>query len=123
VRETSLQTQRSVKKGRRRCSRHLLEIPLQPMVKTVVTLVVPLQPMEVCSGTDIHLAKHEGLQNGAGGCALKQDVTPWRAHARADSQQQLWPVKSPCWRKFSGRTYDPVGDPCRRSLFLKDCTL
>ncbi|KAK4810953.1 hypothetical protein QYF61_013361 [Mycteria americana] len=31
------------------------EIPLQPMVKTMVRQVVPLQPMEVHGGADIHL--------------------------------------------------------------------
>ena len=31
------------------------EIPLQPMVKTMVRQAVPLQPMEVNSGADIHL--------------------------------------------------------------------
>jgi len=31
------------------------EIPLQPMAKTMVRQAVPLQPMEVHSGADIHL--------------------------------------------------------------------
>ena len=31
------------------------EIPLQPMVKTMVRQVVPLQPMEVNGGADVHL--------------------------------------------------------------------
>jgi len=31
------------------------EIPLQPVEKTVVRQVVPLKPMEVHSGADIHL--------------------------------------------------------------------
>ena len=31
------------------------EIPLQPMVKTMVRQAVPLQPMEVHGGADIHL--------------------------------------------------------------------
>ena len=31
------------------------EIPLQPVVKTMVRQAVPLQPMEVHSGADIHL--------------------------------------------------------------------
>ncbi|PKU46962.1 protein pxr1-like [Limosa lapponica baueri] len=30
------------------------EIPLEPMVKIMVGLIVPLQPMEVNSGVDIH---------------------------------------------------------------------
>ena len=35
------------------------EIPLQPMVKTMVRQAVPLQPMEVHSGADIHLQPME----------------------------------------------------------------
>ena len=31
------------------------EIPLQPIVKTMVRQAVPLQPMEVHGGADIHL--------------------------------------------------------------------
>jgi len=34
----------------------------------------------------------------------------------------LWRERSPCWRRFSGRTCDSVGDPLWSSLFLKDCT-
>ncbi|PKU37044.1 hypothetical protein llap_12649 [Limosa lapponica baueri] len=37
------------------------EIPLQPVVKTTVTQLVPLQPMEVCSGADIYLQAMEDL--------------------------------------------------------------
>ena len=35
------------------------EIPLQPMVKTMVRQAVPLQPMEVHGGADIHLQPME----------------------------------------------------------------
>ena len=35
------------------------EIPLQPVVKTMVRQAVPLQPMEVHSGADIHLQPME----------------------------------------------------------------
>ena len=35
------------------------EIPLQPMVKTMVRQAVPLQPMEVNGGADIHLQHME----------------------------------------------------------------
>jgi len=35
------------------------EIPLQPMEKTMVRQAVPLQPMEVHGGTDIHLQPME----------------------------------------------------------------
>ena len=36
-----------------------VEIPLQPVVKTMVRQVVPLQPMEVHGGADIHLQSVE----------------------------------------------------------------
>ena len=40
----------------RRCSRcRSREIPLQPVVKTMVRQAVPLQPMEVHGGADLHL--------------------------------------------------------------------
>ena len=35
------------------------EIPLQPVVKTMVRQAVPLQPMEVNGGADIHLRPME----------------------------------------------------------------
>ncbi|GAB0209984.1 acid sphingomyelinase-like phosphodiesterase 3b [Grus japonensis] len=54
------------------------KIPLQPMVKTMVKQAVPLQPMEVNSGADIHPAACGGPHTGAGGCALKEAVTLWR---------------------------------------------
>ncbi|KAK4810959.1 hypothetical protein QYF61_013367 [Mycteria americana] len=62
--------------------------------------------MEVHSGADIHPAAHGGPHVRAGGCALKEAVTPWRAHAGAGSWQDLWPLQDPCWS----------------SPFLKDCT-
>ena len=67
-------------------------------------------------------AAREGPHTGAGGC-LKEAVTPWEAHAGAGSWQDLWPrgERSPHWSRFSGRTCDPVGDPCWNSLCLKDC--
>ncbi|OPJ90406.1 hypothetical protein AV530_009191 [Patagioenas fasciata monilis] len=37
------------------------EIPLQPMLKTMVRQAVPLQPMEVHGGADIHLQPVEDL--------------------------------------------------------------
>ena len=45
------------------------EIPLQPMGKTTVRQAVPLQPMEVHGGADIHLQPVE-------------DPTPEQADAR-----------------------------------------
>jgi len=65
------------------------EICLQTIMKTVVKQVVPLQPMEVHSGADIHPAAHRGPHVREGGCALKEAVTPWRASAGAGSWQDL----------------------------------
>ena len=69
------------------------EIPLQPMVKTMVRQAVPLQPMDVHGGADTHLQPLEDPmpeQVGApeGGCDpvgsqhwsrfLAGPVDPWR---------------------------------------------
>ncbi|KAK4810617.1 hypothetical protein QYF61_007354 [Mycteria americana] len=90
----------------------------------MVRQVVPLQPMEVNGGADIHLQPVEDptaeqVDVPKGGCdpmessrwrrLLAGPVTPWRE-------------RSPCWSRFAGRTCDPVGDPRWSSLFLKDCT-
>ncbi|KAK4815368.1 hypothetical protein QYF61_001356 [Mycteria americana] len=60
------------------------EIPLQPMVKTMVRQAVPLQPMEVNGGADIHLQPVEDpmpehVDMPEGGCD---------------------PVESPCWSRL-----------------------
>ncbi|GAB0204295.1 EH domain-containing protein 4 [Grus japonensis] len=100
---------------------------------------IPLQPMEVeehgeavCS-----LAAHGGPwwsrdspaargepHAGAGGCALKEAVTPWEARAGVAYRQDLWPhgERTPRWSRFAGKACDPMGDPLWSSLFLKDCT-
>ncbi|GAB0183796.1 acid sphingomyelinase-like phosphodiesterase 3b [Grus japonensis] len=45
------------------------EIPLQPLEKTMVRQAVPLQPVDVDGGADIHSpAAHGGPHTGAGGC-------------------------------------------------------
>ncbi|KAJ7421660.1 hypothetical protein BTVI_17220 [Pitangus sulphuratus] len=48
---------------------------------------------------------------------------PWEAHGAARSWQDLWlhGERSPCCSRFAGRTCDPIGEPHRSSLFLKDC--
>jgi len=81
--------------------------PLQPLVKTVVTQAVPLQPMEVHSGADIHLQPVE-------------DPMP----EQVDDRRRLWPCgkpvleqvsartcgeRDPHWIRFAGRTCDPMG--------------
>ncbi|KAJ7405407.1 hypothetical protein BTVI_69188 [Pitangus sulphuratus] len=56
------------------------EIPLQPVVKTMVRQAVPLQPMKVHGGVDIHLLSTEEPSARAGGCP-KEAMTPWKACA------------------------------------------
>ena len=69
------------------------EIPLQPVVKAMVRQAVPLQPMEVNGGADIHLQPRENptpeqVVAPKGGCdpvgsprwsrLLAGPVDPWR---------------------------------------------
>jgi len=120
VRVTALQTPRSVKKegggGARDAGAESL--PLQLVMKTMVRRAVPLQPMEVHSGAEIHLQPVE-----SGGC-LKEAVTPWGAHSGAGSCQDLRThgERSSRQSRFAGWACDPLGDPHWSSLFLKDCT-
>ncbi|KAK4806753.1 hypothetical protein QYF61_005549 [Mycteria americana] len=66
-------TPRSVKKEGEEMLQVLeLRFPLQPMEKTMVKPVVPLQPMEYHIGTDIHPAAHGGPHTGPGRYALKE---------------------------------------------------
>ncbi|KAK4810846.1 hypothetical protein QYF61_008818 [Mycteria americana] len=81
-------------------------IPLQLVVKTMVRQDVPLQPMEVHGGADMHLKPVE-------------DPTPEQLDAPEGGCD---PVESPCWSRFSDRTCDPMGDPRWSSPFLKDRT-
>ena len=55
MRETTLQAPRSVKKEGQEVLQAPEQVPLQPVVNTVVKQAVPLQPMEVHGGADIHL--------------------------------------------------------------------
>jgi len=52
-------------------------------------------------------------------------VTPWGSSVGAGSCLDLRTCgeRSSRWRRFSGRTCDPMGDPRWSNLFLKDCTL
>ncbi|GAB0184861.1 hypothetical protein GRJ2_000951400 [Grus japonensis] len=64
------------------------EIPLQPVEKTMVRQAVPLQPMEVHGGADIHLQPVENpCQSRL--MHLKEDVAPWEARAGGSSWQEL----------------------------------
>jgi len=56
VRETTLQTPRSVKKeGEEVLQAPKQSLPLQLVLKTMVRQAVPLQPMEIHGGADLHL--------------------------------------------------------------------
>jgi len=100
------------------------QIPLQPMMKTMLRQAVPLQPMEVHSGSDIYLQPME-------------DPTPEQVDASKEGCDPMesphwsrllagpvdsWRERSLGWSGFAGRICDPVGDPSWRSLFPKDCT-
>ena len=91
MRETTLQTPRSVKKEGEEVLQapEQREIPPQPVVKTTVRQAVPLQPMEVHGGADIYPAAHEEPHVRAAGYTLKEAVTPWRACAGTGSWQEL----------------------------------
>ncbi|GAB0188323.1 hypothetical protein GRJ2_001297600 [Grus japonensis] len=78
----------------------------------MVRQAVPLQPMEVNGGADIHLQPVENptleqVEAPEGGCG------PWEAHAGASSWLDRWTREegSPRQSRFAGRTCDPVGDP------------
>jgi len=73
-----------------RCSGAGAEIPLKPMVKTVVRQAVPLQTIEVHGGADIHLQPME-------------DPTPEQVD---DPEGGLEPVME----QVPDRTCDHVGD-------------
>ena len=89
------------------------EIPLQPVGKTMVRQVVPLHPMEVNGGADIHLQPMERPHAGGGGCAPKEAVAPWEARAGAGCWQDLWPhgERSPCWSSLFLKELLPVESP------------
>jgi len=133
----------SSKKGVRKCERSSLvdskvseaggeegapgtraEIPTQPMVKTRVTQVVPLRPMEVPGGTDIHPAACGGPHAVAGRCTLNE------ASAHRDPMLEQGPERS-CglWRGghtgagFLEASVTLWEDPQWRSPFMKDSTL
>ena len=64
------------------------ESPLQPMEKTMVEQVVPLQSMEDHGGTDIHTADQQGPHAGTGGHALK------KAAANGEPMQEQTPGRN-----------------------------
>jgi len=113
VREPTLQTPRPVKKEGEEVLQALEQIPLQPVMKTMVRQAVPLQPMRVHGAADIHLQPVEGTPCCSRWMCLKEAVTPWGAPAGAGSWQDLWSrgERSPHWSRFAGRACDPMGDP------------
>lgn len=58
--------------GERSAPHTAAEIYLQPMIKTMVTQVVSLQPMEDHAGADTQTANHEELHATADGDVLKE---------------------------------------------------
>ncbi|KAK4810792.1 hypothetical protein QYF61_008764 [Mycteria americana] len=89
----------------------------------MVRQVVPLQPMEVYGGADIHPAARGGPHAGAGGYALKEAAARGEPTQEQAPSRNCGPVeRSPRRSRFSGRTCDPMGDPRWSSLLLKDCT-
>jgi len=98
--------------------------PLQLVMKTMVRQVVPLQPMEVHAGADLHLQPMEGTPRRSrwmpeGGCDPVGSPVLEQAPARTGG-----PVERGA-HTGAGllRACDPMGDPCWSSLFLKDCSL
>ena len=66
VGRTTMHTPRSLKSRGAIAPGAAAEIAQQPMVKTVVMQVVPLQPIEDHSGADIHVAAHGGPHTRGG---------------------------------------------------------
>lgn len=67
------------------------QIPLQPVVRAVMSQAVPLQPMKVHGRTGIHLQPMEDpMREPKGGCE------PWETHTGADPARTygLWRKKS-----------------------------
>lgn len=82
------------------------EIPLQPVVQSCGEAAVPWSLWSPWWSRDPSAVQGEP-QAGAGGC----------------TQRSLWPCGGQCRSWFTGRTCDPMGDPLRNTLFLKDCSL
>jgi len=108
VSEITADTKVSEEGGGRGAPGTRAEISLQPMMNTMVRQAVPLQPMEVHGGADIHLQPVEDPM-------LEQVDLPEVGYD---------PVESPCWSRLllGPVDSDPVESPRWSSLFLKDCT-
>jgi len=111
VKETTMQTPKLVKKEgkevlhalEQRLVLHALE---QPMVKTMVSQAVPLQPMEVRGGADIHLQPTE-------------DPTPEQVGVpKGDCD----PMENPRWSSLILKGCTPWKGPTLEQ-FMKNCSL
>ncbi|OPJ73654.1 hypothetical protein AV530_005964 [Patagioenas fasciata monilis] len=71
----------------------------------MVRPAVPLQPIEVHGGAEIHLQLVEDP------CQSR-----WVPEGGCD------PMENPHWSRFAGRTCDPMGEAGWNRLFLKGCT-
>ena len=92
MRETTLQTPRSVKnEGEEVLETSEQSLPLQLVLKTMARQVVPLQPMEVHSEADLHLQPVEGIPHWSRGMP----------EGRCD------PVGSPRWSRLLPGPADP----------------
>lgn len=60
MRGTTLQTSRSLKKWGEEVLHTLKQIPLQPMVKTMVRQAIALKPVDIKGGANIYLQPMEG---------------------------------------------------------------
>ncbi|GAB0204350.1 epimerase family protein SDR39U1 [Grus japonensis] len=90
-RNNSADTQVSEEEGGGGAPGARAEILLQPMEKIMVRQAVPLQPMEVHGGADIHLQPRE-------------DPTPEQVEAPEGGCD---PVGSPCWSRVLARPVAP----------------
>ena len=94
------------------------EIPLQPMVKTMVRQAVPLQPREVHCGAGIHLQPVE--VNGGADINLQpmEDPMPEQVGALKGGCD---PVGSPHWSRLPTGPVDPWReDPTLEQVFWQD---
>jgi len=119
VRETTLQTPRSMKEGGRRCARRRSRD------------FSPAAHEDDHDEAGCAPAAHEspqwsryppaarGRPHARSGECPKEVVTLWGARAGAGSWQDLWThgERSPHWSWFAGRACDPVGDPPWSSLW------
>jgi len=119
-RNNSVDTKVSEEGGGGGASGTQAESPLKPMVKTMLKQAVPLQPVEVHCGADIHLQPMEGPMeeqvDAEGGC----DPMGSCASAGSCHELQTRGERSPCWRRFAGRACDSARGPHCSSLLLKD---